>query len=393
MKNLFFLLLILTLFSCSKEEKSGDRIIIIDPRTFTEKEILLSEIADDISYIPLISEFPIGIIYSYKLTSNYIYAAIKDIGVVRFTRDGKLDKRFGKIGRGPGEYVYCHSFAVDEDKGTVYVQDHKMDDIEVYAEDGTHIRNIKLPEGKDGFGFSDIKYFSSSLFIAQYNNMGRGEYDWIIMDTTGNIMLEKQSSCTPFNGRVGSIGGLFKFNNYLGYWDNIKDTCFCIAPDFSSKPKCLFKLGDFHLPRNEQAYNPASEFIKNMHNYIISESLFETNKFFVYKYSFNNSDYITLINKKNLESTVTEVDRNNTLGIKNDIDDGLTFNPKSYSTFNNSEYLTSLIQPFELKTHVASIAFKNSTPQFPKKKKELEILANSLDENDNPVLMLVKLKQ
>lgn len=38
-------------------------------------------------------------------------------------------------------------------------------------------------------------------------------------------------------------------------------------------------------------------------------------------------------------------------------------------------------------------AFKTSTPKFPEKKKELEKLAYSLDENDNPVLMFVKLKE
>ncbi|MGV8091740.1 MAG: hypothetical protein AB2L24_07745 [Mangrovibacterium sp.] len=50
-----------------------------------------------------------------------------------------------------------------------------------------------------------------------------------------------------------------------------------------------------------------------------------------------------------------------------------------------------LINPFQLKAHVASDEFKNSTPQYPEKKKELEKLANSLSENDNPVLMLMKL--
>ncbi len=38
-------------------------------------------------------------------------------------------------------------------------------------------------------------------------------------------------------------------------------------------------------------------------------------------------------------------------------------------------------------------AFKNSNPKYPEKKKELEALAASLNENDNPVLMLAKLKK
>ena len=38
------------------------------------------------------------------------------------------------------------------------------------------------------------------------------------------------------------------------------------------------------------------------------------------------------------------------------------------------------------------IPLKKITPKYSEKKKALEKLANSLDENDNPVLMIVKLK-
>ncbi|MDP3445144.1 MAG: hypothetical protein Q8T08_19970 [Ignavibacteria bacterium] len=51
------------------------------------------------------------------------------------------------------------------------------------------------------------------------------------------------------------------------------------------------------------------------------------------------------------------------------------------------------VNSYELKAHVASTAFKDSNPKYPEMKKELEKLANSLNENDNPVLMLVKLKE
>ncbi|MCF6357444.1 MAG: hypothetical protein L3J54_06505 [Draconibacterium sp.] len=47
----------------------------------------------------------------------------------------------------------------------------------------------------------------------------------------------------------------------------------------------------------------------------------------------------------------------------------------------------------DLIEHVNSEAFKNSTPLYPEKKKALEKLANNLNENNNPVLMLVKLKE
>jgi hypothetical protein len=52
-----------------------------------------------------------------------------------------------------------------------------------------------------------------------------------------------------------------------------------------------------------------------------------------------------------------------------------------------------LIDAIDLKNHVASEAFKKSKPLYPEKKKELEKLANSLKETDNPVLVLVRLKE
>ena len=48
---------------------------------------------------------------------------------------------------------------------------------------------------------------------------------------------------------------------------------------------------------------------------------------------------------------------------------------------------------YQIKVRVASNEFKNSSPKYPEKKKELEKLANSLKETDNPVLMMVRLKK
>ena len=57
---------------------------------------------------------------------------------------------------------------------------------------------------------------------------------------------------------------------------------------------------------------------------------------------------------------------------------------KNAITIDGTEYLISWINSFELKAHVDSEAFKDSTTKYPEKKKELEKLADSLDENDNP---------
>lgn len=49
------------------------------------------------------------------------------------------------------------------------------------------------------------------------------------------------------------------------------------------------------------------------------------------------------------------------------------------------------MEPIKLKTYIASKEFRESEPLYPEKKRELESLANSLKETDNPVLVLVRL--
>jgi hypothetical protein len=51
------------------------------------------------------------------------------------------------------------------------------------------------------------------------------------------------------------------------------------------------------------------------------------------------------------------------------------------------------VEAKQLKDHVASVDFINSEVKLLEKKKELEKLANSLKETDNPVLVMVSLKK
>ncbi len=74
-------------------------------------------------------------------------------------------------------------------------------------------------------------------------------------------------------------------------------------------------------------------------------------------------------------------------GLRNNYDGGVNFYPK-YQV-NDSTFAMS-INAYELKQHVGSRAFRNSTPKYPEKKKELEKLGNRLNESDNPVLILMK---
>ena len=80
-------------------------------------------------------------------------------------------------------------------------------------------------------------------------------------------------------------------------------------------------------------------------------------------------------------------------GIVNDLDAGPMFVPEGFYSENGIEYMYELIGSYKIKTIIESDEFKNSTPKYLEKKKELEKLANNLKETDNPILMIVRLKK
>ena len=126
--------------------------------------------------------------------------------------------------------------------------------------------------------------------------------------------------------------------------------------------------------------------IKLFKNQIHTETnLFETQSF-IYSEFIDKEQIYTFIGFKDGDAYLLIKDK----GIKNDIDGGPSL---FFKMAKDKNTVISWINAYELKDYVGSEDFKNSTPKYPEKKKELEKLANSLDENDNPVLMLVKLKK
>ena len=392
-----YLLFFIFLFSACKS--SNREVFEIDPRSFVNNKITLDEIADDINYIPLDKTYPIGLIYSYKFVNNSIFISSKDLGILVFNRDGKFLKRIGRIGRGPEEYLYCLSFTVDDEKETVYVMD-KNNMIKEYSPNGNFIKRIRLPECEDGSNFRDVDFYNSSLFVSQFINMGLAKYNWIILDTIGNLIKYKMNSIPPFSSREGNTGGVFKFKNRISYWNLYNDTVFSILPDFSYKMSYLFTPGEHRMPKLKQGFKSVNEFFSKLDQCLQPELLFETTKFIIFKYYFDREMTIAVIEKKThksylayLESDLNGVGGNYNGGIINSIDGGTTFQPQAYLEENGREYLIGLIDPYQIKLIVADNSFKSFATKSPEKKKELVKLARNLEETDNPIFMIIRLKK
>jgi len=174
---------------------------------------------------------------------------------------------------------------------------------------------------------------------------------------------------------------MYRYENKIHFKEILSDTVFYLNQNqiipkyiFNSKGKRFTKEKRINLNR------------KNMSEVIIHSNLIETSNYLFFKYRYSGLDFLLVYNKQ--LNNQFEIIENSAL--INDIDGG----PNLFiEQILHDNIVLSWMEAFELKSYINSDSFKNSKPKYPEKKKALEKLADSLSENDNPVLMLVKLKE
>ena len=386
-KQYIYLFLIFLFFiQCTKENK-GDTFVI-NLSNFMKKEVMLSEVASLIEYIPLESNLPFGHIFNIQIVDSLIFISSYPDGLHLFDRSGRYINKIGKIGYGPGEYRHGHKFTIDNKRKQVFVLDG--DRVLKYSFNNEFIESNLLKEFNSRF--NDIMYLNEQIFLLGGISMGYGNLNWLVLDTSFGVKSIKPNSIEQFKSKFGltwQVG--FIFENHVHYWNNYNDTVFQITKD-GFLPRYLFAKDDCRLPMEDISWE---DFDKK---YFYPKSIFETRKFLIIYYYYKEEYHTAILQKKKkqifiINSSDDEETRYAGPGITNDIDGGVNLSPFNYFTKGNYEYLVGWVFAHQLKAHVASDAFKNSTPKYPEKKRELERLANSLSENDNPVLMIVKLKE
>ncbi|SHJ98959.1 6-bladed beta-propeller protein [Tangfeifania diversioriginum] len=399
MKNLTILLsLIIVLFSC-KQKREVDNIVdltsIIEPNVTN-----LSELGSEITYIPL--ETKAGSLI--KRIDNLIYedesyflgsvnrSPLPEDGspsfarsgneLYRFSKNGKFLCQIGREGRAPSEYTTIKDFFYNESNNTIEIFSGK--EINEFSLDGIWKKDITVEYDQlAALGYTNNQFLG---FIS--NSAGQDKYSFVLLDANGQMInrFENKYKFTPAQGIFHPSECIFyRYEGILHCKELHSDTIFSFD-DGTFIPKYILKQGEAkYTPelREDEQY-----IFKNRDKIIIQKNASESTNYLFFQYDWQKRDNFFIQNKSN--GTQYLID--NGTGLVNDLDNGPNFKIQNTVTVDGIEYMISWIDAFELKAHVASDEFKNSTPKYPEKKKEFEKLANSLDENDNPVLMLVKLK-
>ena len=403
------------LISCHSEKRAEGNIIDIAAAINDARVVNLSEIAESITYIPfettdssLIDE-PRGARQPFCYENETFYTG--NSGTFKlFDKKGKFLRSFNREGRGPQEFTYGSFDGIDPVSGNLYVQiSHPLSIIE-YSDKGDFVSKVSAPADSvfnDFNGmFSFIKKIGENRYFANFLdsriNPGFCAY---IFDSLSNIVAKVPTPKIEIPKSIGSsqpttnnqekvlILYFYMFQNQprinissLGYILSIKD-------DNTVDTLYKINLGEYRITNanREKAEAKNAKFIN------VSNMLLETENQIIFKSvnlrGLNNDPLVSsdtklmfklavaMFDKNSGKVTIMHMPENNSLGFKEDLKGGPAFLPKSVS--NDGKRLLGYISAMDLKMYVEEHDCSD----------ELEKLGAELDESDNLVAILVKLKE
>ena len=200
MKNLILIFILFIMVGCRENKQSADKFISVDVTAkYPEKELVLQDFMD-VEYIPLETndEF---------ICQGLVMAIGKDIILARnYINDGVLfvfDRKTGKgikkinrKGQGGEEYTFIQRVVLDEDKKEIFIHDHFAKKIVVYDLDGNFKRSLKHD---DDLYFAHIYDFDRDNLICNNYWVTDRESFMIVSKQDGSIIQKIQ---IPFDRKI-----------------------------------------------------------------------------------------------------------------------------------------------------------------------------------------------
>lgn len=208
--NFLLVLISLAIAGCAGNQKqSTEDFVTVDvTKSYPKKELILQD-AMDVEYIPL--ETTDGFI-----TQGIVMDVGKDIMIVRnrtpdgdifiFDRNGKGLRKINRMGQGGEEYIFYLSGGVflDEESGEIYLNDGVRYSFIVYDLDGNFKRRIQYKEGPfitNAFNFDKENILCMEDFWPQHDAETHRNSHFLISKQSGEI----RDIEIPFEKKISSM--------------------------------------------------------------------------------------------------------------------------------------------------------------------------------------------
>ncbi|MHC1780154.1 MAG: 6-bladed beta-propeller [Bacteroidales bacterium] len=417
--TLLFCLLVLSCSNPSNSKKSGKSTLnSLDVESSIGKGriVNISEISTDIKYVPLETNknslIGKGALVFYE--NDRIYVKFSKIVKV-FNSDGKYLFTFNRIGRGPQEYTDGGIIEIEKRTGNFNVQTVRRNttSLKRYNRDGIFINEINI-NSPSGESLSRVQQISDSLFLMRISNRiikNDIEYFALVIDNLSNIremiplpeVKEKKSNETISVGnRVinfqtsNTQRPIHLYNDSLRFYNQLDEAIYSYDSEKGSFPRFHIDYGKF---RSSDAISSSLSGSPGKHisvstlyfiesdNFLIlyfhlgdyAHEPFTGRRWFTFDRVVERRDAYGLFNKKTGDFTLLNHPVKGVPGFRDDILQGPPFVIHSLSGDNTGVQM------------ILSSDFKEYLSQH-KTSAQLKKIADSLNDEDNPVIVLVKLR-
>ena len=389
--NIVGILLILAcgfMISCRKviENSSQNVIKMNDAVTQT---LYMSDYFESIEYISLETREECLIGFNpivYVMDDFIVVFSLREEKCFVFDRlSGMFIKKIGNKGIGPNDYLEIpYGLIVNEQEKTICFD--KGDCIIEYAiTDGKvihHSTQIQILANK-------LVYITKDIWAAGLLNTTGNNPNQIVFFDRNEIIdsIPNNNFFTPKNSRLVSVlldeVFFYRYNHNIYYKHIFNDTIFKIV-DRKLQPEWVFEMNK-SLQKLIVLRNDPDELHKEGVNYHIIVPIFETDRYLLFNSSYQRQKHAFIFDKHRKQ--LTEVEKGNFM---NDIDGGLNF---WMNSTNQNQDLICVYQADFFKEEIDKIDLSEQKAKNPLASQKLRTLLAQLDEEDNPIIVIAKLKK
>jgi hypothetical protein len=250
------------------------------------------------------------------------------------------------------------------------------------------------------------KSIGNSYYIGQFCTLSTGEivcsaqsdpelwmspYNFIVLsfDEKGDTLFHKESwFYRNFKSTFFSGHNFYSRNDSVYIKEFYRDTIY-LYKNQSLIPQYVLLWDKFKDP-NIYSFTAfgKQEILNNSAKIFRMSQMLETSNYLYMYYQYQNKNYLGRYNRKTGEIEFSE-DKIGQGCLKNDFDGGISANPQ-FDAGNNK--WAAEINAIDYLEFIRGGYLDKSSAKYPEKKEKLRNLADSLTENDNPIIMIITLK-
>jgi hypothetical protein len=383
-------------------EDKYPKIINIARDFKNEKEFKLSDIASNIEYVKLettADSYIGGGNSTIHLDNKYIYIYSQK-RLLQFSRNGKFVKEIGRNGRGPGEFPGSKGITVDKKKKSIYIiANYLAKVLEYNYESGEFLGSFPIDKRAGSSMIPGVfQAVVTDTFAVLSHPMTQFRKDYFfaqIVDIKGNIVHNQKSHIYSTDDKekikersLPAGNQTWKIGNEIRFFEYLNDTIYSFIND-QFKPSYIFNLGKYKGDFDVMVKIKDERKSKS----IAVRSFAETSGYLLFKCLFDNKWILSMYNKQTGRFSKVSNSQTKYGLIRNDIDGGLPFWPRFSNLGEQKQEWIALRSAIDMKQKLTNEFMATSEAKYPDKKAGLQKFLNELKVDDNPVLMIVKLKE